>query len=106
MVYLQDKNHFAALTAEAVSPPPVVSRVYLRLVGPARLPPGWPPPAACTPLSQQCTQAKKEEKKRETKSYFYGKLRRGCGAISQVHLNKSIKAYPNMEKKTLAFLRF
>lgn len=47
----------------------------------------------------------REVGKRETKSYFYGKLRSGCGAISQVHLNKSIKAYPNVKKK-LAFLLF
>lgn len=53
-------------------------------------------------LTEHSTQARKEggEKKKkgrekETKSYFYGKLRSDCGAIFQVHLNKSIKAYPN-----------
>lgn len=106
MVYLQDKNHFAALTAEAVSPPPVVSSVYLRLVGPARLPPPGGPHLHARRFPNSALKPKKRKKKRETKSYFYGKLRRGCGAISQVHLNKSIKAYPNMEKKNLAFLRF
>lgn len=37
--------------------------------------------------------------KKETKSYFYGKLKSDYGAISQVHLNKSIKAYPNMKEE-------
>lgn len=56
-------------------------------------------------LTEHSTQARKDEKKRkkrrekETKSYFYGKLRSDCGAISQVHLNKSIKAYPNTKGK-------
>lgn len=47
-------------------------------------------------LTEHSTQARKNGK-RETKSYFYGKLRSDSGAISQVHLNKSIKAYPNMK---------
>lgn len=53
-------------------------------------------------LTEHSTQAGKDEKKereKETKSYFYGKLRSDCGAISQVHLNKSIKAYPNTKGK-------
>lgn len=64
-------------------------------------PPHGRPPSACT---QRNTRARK----RETKSYFYGKLRSGCGAISQVHLNKSIKADPNMrrQKKTQHFSAF
>lgn len=41
----------------------------------------------------------KKKREKETKSYFYGKLRSDCGAISQVHLNKSIKAYPNTKGK-------
>lgn len=51
--------------------------------------------------TEHSTHARRVEKKnreKETKSYFYGKLRSDCGAISQVHLNKSIKAYPNMKK--------
>lgn len=103
MVYLQDKNHFTALTAEALlAPPLVVNKGYLRPGGPARLPPGGPHLHARS-FPQQSTQA---QKKRETKSYFYGKLRRGCGAISQVHLNKSIRAYPNMKKKNSLFCIF
>lgn len=43
MVYLQDKNHFIALTAEALPAPPlVVNKVYLSPAGPARLPLGGP----------------------------------------------------------------
>lgn len=44
----------------------------------------------------------KKKRGKETKSYFYGKLRSDCGAISRVHLNKSIKAYPNMKRKKKA----
>lgn len=78
----------------------VVNPVYLHCHD--STPPGWPW-SACTQLSQLSTQPRqgKLNKKRGTgtKSYFYGKLRSDCGAISQVHLNKSIKAYPNMKKK-------
>lgn len=42
MGYLQDKNHFIALTAEALLAPPVVNKVYVRLVSTAFSPPHPP----------------------------------------------------------------
>lgn len=42
MAYLQDKNHFTALTAEALLVPPWWRTKYLRLVGQARPPRGGP----------------------------------------------------------------
>lgn len=56
--------------------------------------------------TEQSTQEKrwdKKKKEKETKSYFYGKLRSDCGALSQVNLNKSIKAYPNIYKNIMLF---
>lgn len=77
---LQDKNHFIALTAEALLAPPVVNKVYVRLVSPAlSLPPPLTPPLArVAPICMQAafpTEHSSQKKKRETKSYFYGKLR-------------------------------
>lgn len=53
--------------------------------------PNW----ALNPGKERRGGKKKKGREKETKSYFYGKLRSDCGAIFQVHLNKSIKAYPN-----------
>ncbi len=50
-------------------------------------------------MKKEREREREREREKETKSYFYGKLRSDCGAISQVHLNKSIKAYPNTKEK-------
>lgn len=79
---------------EHIVPVPARPRLNSPLGGPdlhAHSFPNW----ALNPSKKRW--GKKREK--ETKSYFYGKLRSDCRAISQVHLNKSIKAYPKMKGK-------
>lgn len=112
------KTFFKLLTVGSSSWPPPggeLRRTCIPALYPWLNSPGWvatSPTTALSPpsilicmhtafLTEHSTQARKdgERKKREkeTKSYFYGKLRSEYGAISQVHLNKSIKAYPNMK---------
>lgn len=71
MVYLQDKNHFIPLTAEALrSPPLVVNKVYLCPVGPARLPLGGPDLHARSFPNRALKPGKRSRKKEGNKILF------------------------------------
>lgn len=64
---------------------------------------GAPPPSDSVPDLHARSfphRALNPGRQKTQKSYFYGKLRSDCkGPISGLHLNKSIKAYPSVEKK-------
>lgn len=100
MVYLQDKNFSYYWQKMPFLAPPAGEHTSTIPALPSLYSPGWTWSEFTAFLSEHSTQAKKDEKrKKETKSYFYGKLRSDYGPISQVNLNKSIKAYPNMKKR-------
>lgn len=104
MVYLQDKNFFILLTVEALAPPQWWTQCTCTCSALTQLPLGSPDLHAHSFPNWALNPGKERRKKRERRKQnliFMVNWEVTVGPISQVHLNKSIKAYPNTkgEKK-------